>query len=310
MTPSTWMRLILSPAKNWFAAQPMKSLSRRLREYGFALGDLLKAREGEGQATNYSLGGNNLRTESLPSLQEVEEIIGYNFNNPDLLEEAFTHVSFREKCMSYERLEYVGDSVLNLLITKEQFFLYPNLPPGLLSPLRAANVDTEKLARVAVKHNLHKYLRHRQPVLCKQIQEFIGAHSQYTVHSNGLMDAPKVLADIVESTIGAIYIDCNSSIDTTWEVAKGLLQPIITPEMLQIHPVKKLYETCRKNGLKIRLKDRWLKEGAYEVIVDNHLTGRGKCHAKKEIALNRAANNAYNEIVRKLGVKHDISSGG
>ena len=93
-------------------------------------------------------------------------------------------------------------------------------------------------------------------------------------------------------------------------MAKGLLQPIITPEMLQIHPVKKLYETCRKNGLKIRLKDRWLKEGAYEVIVNNHLTGRGKCRAKKEIALNRAANNAYNEIVRKLGVKHDISSGG
>ena len=136
---------------------------------GFALGDLLKAREGEGQATNCSLGGNNLRTESLPSLQEVEEIIGYNFNNPDLLEEAFTHVSFREKCMSYERLEYVGDSVLNLLITKEQFFLYPNLPPGLLSPLRAANVDTEKLARVAVKHNLHKYLRHRLPVVGKQV---------------------------------------------------------------------------------------------------------------------------------------------
>ena len=95
-----------------------------------------------------------------------------------------------------------------------------------------------------------------------------------------------------------------------WQVAKGLLQPIITPEMLQIHPVKKLYETCQKNGLKIRLKDRWLKEGAYEVIVNNHLMGRGKCRAKKEIALNRAANNAYNEIVRKLGVKHDISIGG
>ncbi|GFY97554.1 hypothetical protein Acr_12g0000950 [Actinidia rufa] len=279
MTPSTWMRLISSPAKNWFAAQPMKSLSRRLREYGFALGDLLMAREGEGQATNYSLGGNNLRTESLPSLQEVEEIIGYNFNNPDLLEEAFTHVSFREKCMSYERLEYVGDSVLNLLITKEQFFLYPNLPPGLLSPLRAANVDTEKLARVAVKHNLHKYLRHRQPVLCKQIQEFIGAHSQYTVHSNGLMDAPKVLADIVESTIGAIYTSI---------------------AILQLTP----------RGRSIAAHNHSRNASNTSFIVDNHLTGRGKCRAKKEIALNRAANNAYNEIVRKLGVKHDISSGG
>ena len=136
---------------------------------GFALGDLLKAREGEGQATNCSLGGNNLTTEPLPSLQEVEEIIGYNFSNRDLLEEAFTLISFQKKCMSYERLEYVDVSVLSLLITKEQFFLYPNLPPGLLSPLRTANVDIEKLARVAVKYNLPKYLQHRQPVLTKQV---------------------------------------------------------------------------------------------------------------------------------------------
>lgn len=154
------MRSLLSPAEGWFGAQPIKALSRRLREYGLTLGGLLKAKEVEEQAMNGSLKDtcilenvNNWRIESLPSLQEVEEIIGYNFNNQDLLEEAFTHVSYGEKCLSYERLEYVGDSVLNLLITKEQFNLYPNLPPGLLTPLRAANVDTEKLARVAVNHS-------------------------------------------------------------------------------------------------------------------------------------------------------------
>ncbi|KAL7000048.1 hypothetical protein U1Q18_001197 [Sarracenia purpurea var. burkii] len=302
MAPSSsWLRSLLS-AKNWFAAPSMEVLSTRLREYGFAWGGFTKTREViVDQATNSLLKEiyvqeeeNNLRTKPLPNLQEVEEIIGYHFNNRDLLEEAFTHVSYQKKCLSYERLEYVGDSVLNFLITKEQVFLYSNLPPGLLSPLRAANVDTEKLARVAVKRKLYKYLRHRQPMLSKQV----------------LSDAPKVLADIVEATIGAIFIDSNSSIDTTWEVAKGLLQPIITPEMVQMHPVQKLYETCQKNGFRVRLVDLWLKEGAYEVIVDNRLRGRGMCRAKKEIALNRAANNAYNEIVRKLGVKHDINTGG
>ncbi|GMP66761.1 hypothetical protein CsSME_00026980 [Camellia sinensis var. sinensis] len=318
MPPSTsWMRSLLSPAQGWFGAQPIKALSRRLRDYGLTLGGLLKAKEVEEQAMNSSLKDtyilenvNNWRIESLPSLQEVEEVIGYNFNNQDLLEEAFTHVSYGEKCLSYERLEYVGDSVLNLLITKEQFNLYPNLPPGLLTPLRAANVDTEKLARVAVNRKFHKYLRHRLPVISKQIRDFISVLPQYPLHSNGLIDAPKILADIVESTIGAIFIDSNSSIDTTWKVAKGLLHPIITPEMLQTHPVRKLYETCQKNGLKIRLIDLWAKEGAYEVIVNNHVRGKGKCLAKKEIALNRAANEAYNEIVRKLGVKHDINCGG
>ncbi|KAA8524729.1 hypothetical protein F0562_011152 [Nyssa sinensis] len=145
-----------------------------------------------------------------------------------------------------------------------------------MSPLRAANVDTEKLARVAVKHNLHKYLRHGTLILSKQIRAFIGALPEYPLHSNGLIDAPKVLADIVESTIGAIFIDSNSSIDTTWKVVKGLLEPIITPEMLQAHPVKKLYETCQKNGFKIRLVDLWSKEGAYEIFVNNQLKGRGE----------------------------------
>lgn len=111
-----------------------------------------------------------LRTESIPNIEEVEKIIGYNFNNKSLLCQAFTHSSYRHNCVSYERLEYVGDSVLNLMITKQQFSMYPNLPPGLLSPLRAANVDTEKLARVAVKHKFHKYLRYNKPILKKRVR--------------------------------------------------------------------------------------------------------------------------------------------
>lgn len=108
-------------------------------------------------------------TKSLRSLEEVEKIIGYNFNNRTLLYQAFTHPSYHRDCVSYERLEYVGDSVLNLLITKEQFALYPNLPPGELTPLRAANVDTEKLARVAVHHNFHRHIRLESPIHRKQV---------------------------------------------------------------------------------------------------------------------------------------------
>ena len=51
-----------------------------------------------------------------------------------------------------------------------------------------------------------------------QIQAFITALAQYPSHSHGLIDAPKVLVDVVESTIGAVFIDSNSSIDTTWKV--------------------------------------------------------------------------------------------
>ncbi|KAL0328002.1 UNVERIFIED_CONTAM: Ribonuclease 3-like protein 3 [Sesamum calycinum] len=288
------------------------------------------------------------QTKSVQNLEEIEKIIGYSFNDRSLLRQAFTHPSYQRDCVSYERLEYVGDSVLNLLITKEQFSMYSELPPGLLTPLRAANVDTEKLARVAIQHNFHRYIRLGNPVLIKQIQAFIDALPKHPLHSHGLINAPKVLADVVESTVGAVFVDSNYSIDTTWEtaeaivkqtntqmriwpnglscfivhlvarssvailyntlehcigfmqVASDLLKPIITPEMLQKNPVKKLFEICQKHKLKVKLVDLWSQEGTYKVFINNKLRGKGMCREKKEIALNRAANDAYKEVVRRI----------
>ncbi|XP_073065522.1 ribonuclease 3-like protein 3 isoform X1 [Primulina eburnea] len=181
--------------------------------------------------------------------------------------------------------------------------MYPDLPPGSLTPLRAANVDTEKLARAAVQHNFHLYIRHENPVLKKRIQSFIDVLPKHPVHSHGLIDAPKVLADVVESTVGAVFIDSNCSIDTTWEIASYLLKPMITPESLQANAVKKLFEICQKYKLKVRLVDLWSQDGTYKVFVNNQLKGKGICHEKKEIALNRAANDAYKEVVRKMSMR-------
>lgn len=247
-----------------------------------------------------------------PSLDEVEEIIGYNFRDPSLLHQAFTHASCpaATTTSSYERLEYIGDSVLNLLISREDYFAYPELQPGKLTRLRAANVDTEKLARVAVKHGLHKYLRHKKPLLDGQIREFMDAIADYPLHSSGLVNAPKVLADIVESTIGAIFIDSNSSIDTTWKVVKRLLEPIITPKTLQTHPVTKVNELCQKHGLKLQFVDLWRETGEIEVFVDNEFVERATYTSKRLIAQNRAANNAYKEIMRKLSAEENNCDNG
>ncbi|TKY50002.1 Ribonuclease 3 protein 3 [Spatholobus suberectus] len=232
-----------------------------------------------------------------PSLDGVESILGYEFENKCLLEEAFTHSSYpTEKCFSYERLEYVGDAVLNLLVAKEQFFLYPDLDPGHLTRLRAANVDTEKLARVAIKHGFHRYLRHRKPRLEEQIHEFTQAISEYPLHSNGLIDVPKDLADIVESTIGAVFIDCGSSIDIVWKIFKGLLEPLIDPDTIQKHPVTELYEVCQKQNLKIQFVDRWKESMAFNVVIDEKLVGTGIYGTKKQIAQSRAAKDALNNI--------------
>lgn len=106
--------------------------------------------------------------EKMESLQAVEKIVNYSFANKSLLEEALTHTS----CVdfpSYERLEFVGDSAVGLALTNYLYLTYPNAEPHELSQLRAANVSTEKFARVALKHGLYRFLRRNAPSLDEKV---------------------------------------------------------------------------------------------------------------------------------------------
>ncbi|XP_048135672.1 ribonuclease 3-like protein 3 [Rhodamnia argentea] len=248
-------------------------------------------------------GGSKLesnRIECQPSLDDVEEILQYKFNDKRLLEEALTHHTFTGKTFCYERLEYIGDSVLNLLFAKELYFMYPDMEPGSPTRLRAANVDTEKLARAAIKLGLHQYMHHRKPFFEDQIQEFKRQILDFPLHSCGLVDAPKSLADIVESTIGAVFVDSNWSMDTVWKVSKSMLEPIISPTTLKLHPVTELYELCQKKSLMLSFKDLWSESSSFFVFIDGQLVGRGTYKPKKDIALNRAAKDALENISRLL----------
>ncbi|KAI0502192.1 hypothetical protein KFK09_017139 [Dendrobium nobile] len=92
-------------------------------------------------------------------IEEIEMILQYRFRNKILLVEAFTQYSFnnplKKAGKSYERLEFMGDSVLGCLMARETSSSYEALPPEQLMLLRAANVDTERLARIAIKFNFH-----------------------------------------------------------------------------------------------------------------------------------------------------------
>ncbi|XP_059283987.1 ribonuclease 3-like protein 3 [Lycium ferocissimum] len=137
-----------------------------------------------------------------------------------------------------------------------------------------------------------------------QVEEFRDATLEYPLLS--VVRIPKVLADIVESLIGAIYIGSNFSMDTTWQAVKDLLQPLITPATLEIHPVTKFNELHQKNRLRVKYDDLWEKTGEIEFLVDGKFVGKGKFSGKKEIALNRAAYNAYYQVVRNLSVEVTI----
>lgn len=100
----------------------------------------------------------------------LEGALNIQFKDRGLLVEAITHASRPSSGVScYQRLEFVGDAVLDHLITRHLFFTYTNLPPGRLTDLRAAAVNNENFARVAVKHNLHVHLRHGSNALEKQV---------------------------------------------------------------------------------------------------------------------------------------------
>ncbi|CAL5405512.1 unnamed protein product [Camellia sinensis] len=231
------------------------------------------------------------------SVRAVERLLNYQFKDKKLLEEALTHSSYTDSA-SYQRLEFIGDAALGLAISNFVFLAYPDLDPGQLSLLRAANISTEKLARVAVRHGLHRYVRHNAAALDEKVRDFALAVEQEddkVVHG-GMVKAPKVLADIVESVAAAIYVDCKFDLEALWVV--HLLEPIVTLDVLQEQPqpVTMLFELCQKDGKHVDIR-HWRKgeKNIASVYVDGKfITSRSS--EQKENAKLHAAKAALDKL--------------
>ncbi|KAK1285607.1 hypothetical protein QJS10_CPB20g01610 [Acorus calamus] len=231
--------------------------------------------------------------------EKLESSLQLNFRDRGLLVEAITHASRPSSGVScYQRLEFLGDAVLDHLITGHLFFTYTDLPPGRLTDLRAAAVNNENFARVAVKHKLHVHLRHGSSALEAQIREFVkDVQDELTkpgFNSFGLGDcrAPKVLGDIVESIAGAIFLDNARDTAVVWKVFQPLLHPMVTPETLPMHPVRELQERCQQQaeGLEYRAT-RIGNLATVEVFIDGVQIGVAQ-NPQKKMAQKLAARNA------------------
>ncbi|XVE50706.1 hypothetical protein DITRI_Ditri01bG0184700 [Diplodiscus trichospermus] len=248
------------------------------------------------------------RTEA--SVAAVERILNYSFRDKRLLEEALTHSSYSEST-SYQRLEFVGDAALGLALTNHVFLTYPKLDPGELSLIRAANISTEKLARVAIKHRLFQFVRHNAAGLEHKVREFAEVVSQEDdpVSYGGSMKAPKILADIVESIAAAVYVDVNFDLSKLWVIFRGLLEPIVTLEHLQQQPqpVTLLFEFCQKRGKHVDIK-HWKTElkNIATVYVDGEFVASGSSE-QKEIAKLNAARGALHKLAGSMHVDVDAS---
>ncbi|KAJ1973916.1 Dicer-like protein 1 [Dimargaris verticillata] len=104
----------------------------------------------------------------------IEAIIGYRFANPELLVEAFTHPSAAGQAAGgYQRLEFVGDGVVDFLSIKRLYHRFPTATPELLTNMRVASVNNNFLATVCHALGLHKAIIHLSPALADAISAYI-----------------------------------------------------------------------------------------------------------------------------------------
>ncbi|XP_060676188.1 ribonuclease 3-like protein 2 isoform X2 [Ziziphus jujuba] len=144
-------------------------------------------------------------------IKKVEEIIDYKFKNKKLLEEALTHPPGNTGSPSYERLEFLGDAVIGLAISKHFFWdEHYDLSPNDLTRLRSANVNNDKLARVAAHLGLYHHVQGTNiSDSLEQAEKFEKEMREEKWLVYGREKGPKFLADIVESIAAAIYVDLN-----------------------------------------------------------------------------------------------------
>ena len=124
-------------------------------------------------------------------LEEFEKKIGYIFKDKTLLKKALTHTSYayENKVESYERLEYLGDSILEFISSKYLYSNYKKLSEGEMTKVRAYSVCEDSLYSIAMKHNFSDFL-------------YLGKSEKASRRSK-----KAILADTVESIIAAIYLD-------------------------------------------------------------------------------------------------------
>jgi endoribonuclease Dicer len=176
-------------------------------------------------------------------LDEFERKLGYEFRDKAYLVQAFTHNSYYENQVTdcYQRLEFLGDAVLDYLITR---YLYEDPEchsPGTLTDLRSALVNNTFFASLSVKYKFYKHLKMLSFDLFRVVMAFVNKFEQNNDRNNDFnlyigegeaenaedIEVPKALGDIFESVAGAIFLDSGMSLNAVWKVYYKMMKPEI-----------------------------------------------------------------------------------
>lgn len=169
----------------------------------------------------------------------LQQRLQHEFSNPSLLERALTHRSFSAD--HNERLEFLGDSVLNLAVADLLYQRLSDLPEGDLSRVRANLVKQDTLHRLSVELRLPEIIR-------------LG---EGEVRSGG-QKRPSILADALEAVVGAVYLDGG------FTAAQGLIQRLF--QAVEINPTMEAIGKDPKTELQEWLQGRRMKLPSYRVV--------------------------------------------
>ncbi len=223
-------------------------------------------------------------------LGEFEKKIGYAFKNRELLFEALSHSSFANECKksrnSNERLEFLGDSVLSIVISEHLFKHFRHLPEGDLTKIRASLVCEKALFEFSKQIELGSYI-------------LLGRGEENT----GGRNRPSIVSDAFEAVIAAVFLD--GGMDTAREYVLGFIPKdldkntagklqdykTVLQEIIQRNPEEKVEYVLR--GQTGPDHDRHF---IVEVCLNNNVIGHGEGHSKKQ-----AEQQAAKEALRLMG---------
>ncbi|MDL4840031.1 ribonuclease III [Aquibacillus rhizosphaerae] len=224
------------------------------------------------------------------SLKQLQQELGFNFNNENLLKQAFTHSSYvnehrKKEFEDNERLEFLGDAVLELGVSQYLYRKFPGMAEGELTKLRASIVCEPALVNFANDINFSNY------ILLGKGEEMTGGRNR-----------PALLADVFESFIGALYLDQG------FEQVLLFLERYVYPQISTgafSHAMdykSKLQEFVQRNKNSIVeyviVEERGPahnKEFVAEVVINTKIAGVGYGRTKKE-AEQRAAKKALDDL--------------
>lgn len=208
--------------------------------------------------------------------EHVKNNFGITFHDNELLIEAFTHSSYANDhrdltLKNLERLEFLGDAVLELTVSEYLYKKFPELPEGQLTRMRAAIVRAESLAKLAKECELAQFLR------LGKGEELMNGRKR-----------PSLLCDVFEAFVGAIFLD--QGMETVMDFLRRVLFPKIDSGAFSHGMDHKtaLQELLQKNGV-VTIAYQVIKEigpdhdrqFVVEVFVEGDSLGTGKGRSKK-----------------------------